>query len=60
MQNNARFLRNFQAEVVIGATAAALATALNAFFEAAGEKVYVDMQFSFDGATYTVLVVYAI
>lgn len=49
-------LRNMQATVITGADAAALTTALNAFFDDAGEKVLVLMA---RVADHEVLLVYA-
>lgn len=55
-KTESRFLRNFQAKVVSGTDAATLETALNEFFEDAGEKVHIEI---FYVADYKVLILFA-
>lgn len=49
-------LRNLQSDVVVGTDGPTLATALNAYFEDAGEKVLVALHYVAD---FKVLVVYS-
>lgn len=50
-----------RAYVIEAATAADLAAAINAFTRSAGPdtREFLDIQFEFDGATYTALILYA-
>jgi len=51
--------RQIQAEVVEAVSAAALETALNAWFQAAEERTFVEWKFQMIAGTYTVVILYS-